>query len=979
MGANCVFCKKMPLNRAISLPGVLLKYTFAFIGILAFPLFGISQISFERAFTEELTDGFRSGVAMGVADLNGNFRDDLMRQDRGRSLYVDFQKPDGSFLNVADGLSISSVRQWNIVSGDFNRNGLFDIVSAGFSDGVNIFRQAEHGVFEKEDGGPSAEMSAQTANVIDIDGDGNPDLFVADDDAESKIFANTGDGSFVDANHWIDMATIPESDNSGNYGTVWSDVSGNGKMDLYISKCKPGVADSTDPRRVNALFLNQGDGIFVEAAADYGLANGGQSWASDFGDINNNGRMDLITVNHPNEVVLYLNEGDGEFTDITLGSGLQHPDFGIQVKFADFDNDGLVDILIAGFNHFLYLNNGNHTFTLQPNPFDVNPIATFALGDLNDNGFIDVYAGYTELYNRPPGPVDDALWLNSGNDNHWLRFKLRGTESNRDGIGAILHAYSPLGKQTREVRAGESFGIQNSGIVHFGMGQLNSLDSLVVTWPSGIREVYRDLDVNEKYLLTEGACITSPFELEVIGELADCTGEGVELRGPDGFDYRWITGENQRSIHVDEQGLYWVELIDRETGCVHISEVVYYEAEPDLRPKFATDYPTRICSGEELVLEVVAAGEGELVWQDGSEGREFTVDASDSFYARYDGGNCGMFYSDTIDIELLNPALPIISSPLDFDTSAVVIEVEGDEILWYEDEDSPEPDYIGGFRELNLPQGIHPFYVSNRVLFPGEQYQLGKTEFEGSSAYPAPHINGGLIFDVHEDIRLESLVLFSDFDGKRTLELFDEDGVLVVSGSVELQDASEGQRVDLGWDLPPGSEYLLTTNRDTNMAVFGSFGPRLMRSNEGISFPYEVAGVADILITTFGASYYYYFYDWEITTGEMYCESERISFQITVDSTTSTTTETVSSRQDLLLYPNPASTYFLMEYKGNCRAAKKWSVFDSNGRLHTSGVLDADRNSPKRIPTEGLPPGLYIIELEACGDNLTKNLILLGY
>jgi ASPIC and UnbV. len=281
----------------------------------------------------------------------------------------------------------------------------------------------------------------------------------------------------------IPLATVPASDNSGNYGTVWSDVDNDGDLDLYIAKCRQNVNDPADPRRINQLFLNNGNNKYTQDVANSaGLRIGWQSWTADFGDIDNDGDFDCFITNHDASSQLLENDGFGHFTDITAASGLfnQVPGLPLQGVFRDFDNDGFVDILVAGTLHRLFRNNGNKTFSLIANPFGAKPVESFALGDLDNNGFQDVYASYSTGFNGENHPPD-ILWLNNGNDNHFFGLNLRGKQSNRSGVGAKIQLYSALGVQTREVRSGESYGISNSLQIHFGLGTWTAYDSVVVT------------------------------------------------------------------------------------------------------------------------------------------------------------------------------------------------------------------------------------------------------------------------------------------------------------------------------------------------------------------------------------------------------------------------------------------------------------------------------------------------------------------
>ena len=113
---------------------------------------------------------------------------------------------------------------------------------------------------------------------------------------------------------------------------------------------------------------------------------------------------------------------------------------------------------------------------------------SFAIGDLNHDGKTDIYGGYATIYTNPTN-IDDVIWMNStNNNNHFVTLNLIGTVSNKGAIGARATVYSSLGNQIREVRAGENYGTCNSSMLHFGMGSVTTIDSIVVRFPSGITQ-----------------------------------------------------------------------------------------------------------------------------------------------------------------------------------------------------------------------------------------------------------------------------------------------------------------------------------------------------------------------------------------------------------------------------------------------------------------------------------------------------------
>ena len=164
----------------------------------------------------------------------------------------------------------------------------------------------------------------QGVNFSDINNDGNLDIFACHDVGPSRIYLGDGNGDFERDTTLINTELNGGGENdSGNYGSLFSDVNNDGHMDLYVAKCRQGVSDPQDPRRINLLFINQGDTLYVEQAADYGIDSGQQSWSADFGDIDNDGDMDLLLGQHTGQYVqLFLNDGSGSFADATSASGL---------------------------------------------------------------------------------------------------------------------------------------------------------------------------------------------------------------------------------------------------------------------------------------------------------------------------------------------------------------------------------------------------------------------------------------------------------------------------------------------------------------------------------------------------------------------------------------------------------------------------------------------------------------------------------
>ncbi|MBS1944512.1 MAG: CRTAC1 family protein [Bacteroidetes bacterium] len=482
------------------------------------PVLAIGQ-TFTRS-TSLLPYAARSGGCTGVADMDGDGRDDIVILDQSRNLYVLYQGATGSFTSYAMGQA-ANADQWGMAVGDVDRDGHKDFFSGGSNDGVHFLRMTGRGQSLGWTNLNNGTMFMQCANMADINNDGALDAFGCHDNGAPRIWLNNGTGSLT-YNNYIDFATNPTSDMSGNYGSVFTDFDNDGDLDLFIVHCRQGVNSSSDPRRWNRMFVNNGNNQYTDLALDYGLQNREQSWSADFGDIDNDGDLDLVVTNHSRSMQLFLNDGTGHFTEATTGSGIDVSAAFLQVKMEDLDNDGFLDLITAGnlggSAEFYFHGNGNGTFTQMPNMLpEPSPMTlhTFAVGDLNHDGFIDVYAGYGSGYVTPSSIRYDQLYLNNGNANHFLNFNLRGQQSNPDGVGARVTLYGSWGKQIREVRAGESYGIVCSFTCHFGLGAATMADSAIVRWPSGKVDKYFGLQADQWVTVQEGETRTAMVAAKV--------------------------------------------------------------------------------------------------------------------------------------------------------------------------------------------------------------------------------------------------------------------------------------------------------------------------------------------------------------------------------------------------------------------------------------------------------------------------------
>lgn len=341
------------------------------------------------------------------------------------------------------------------------------------------------------------------------------------------LFHNRGNGTFEDVSK---KAGVSDPDHHFGLGVVWGDYDNDGWPDLY-------VANDAGP---NYLYHNKHDGTFEEVGLLGGAALSGDgqeqgSMGVDFSDYDHSGRMSIFVtefVDQPN--TLYKNKGKNEFDDVSWASHLAQPSYplvGWGTAFADLDNDGWDDILVANGHVYpqmdaakgsapyrqpilAFRNKHDGTFEDVTDASRINdtPLQSrrgAAFGDIDNDGNIDVV-----MLNVGEPPT---LLLNkTQSGNHRVLFKLVGTKSNRAAIGARVTVTTAETSQFKEVRGGSSYLSQNDLRLHFGLGQQATMTSVEIFWPSGKQEVLQEVPADFIYTLVEGQGIQDKVRLPAI-------------------------------------------------------------------------------------------------------------------------------------------------------------------------------------------------------------------------------------------------------------------------------------------------------------------------------------------------------------------------------------------------------------------------------------------------------------------------------
>jgi enediyne biosynthesis protein E4 len=430
-------------------------------------------------------------------------------------------KHDWTFEDVTDKAGVGGAGyNIGVAAGDYDNDGHEDLFVTGVK-GNTLFHNRGDGTFEDvtRKAGLESHDWAVAAAWIDYDNDRLLDLFVVNyvkwdpsaelfcGDAErgirtychpryyqplaNRLYHNNGDGTFTDVSIASGIAAHPGK----GMGIAIADYDHDGWMDVF-------VANDTVP---NFLFHNEHNGTFREVAlqAGVGYSDDGKALScmgADFRDLDNDGWEDLVVTALSNQTFpVFRNLRHGQFSDVTYQSHagiISMPLSGWSMGIFDFDNDGWKDVFVAAGDvqdntellssgksrqqNLLMLNDGHGGFRSGL----VGPAAQnrgVAFGDFDRDGGVD--AVVTRL-NESPVLLRNIM----GGGNHWLAFRLIGSSSNRDGIGARVTVRSGGMTQVNHVTTSTGYACSSELAVHFGLGPSTRADSVEIEWPSGARQ-----------------------------------------------------------------------------------------------------------------------------------------------------------------------------------------------------------------------------------------------------------------------------------------------------------------------------------------------------------------------------------------------------------------------------------------------------------------------------------------------------------
>jgi len=456
--------------------------------------------------------GWGQGVCVGDYDNDGF--DDLFVTYFGKNVLY-HNNGDGTFTDVSAKAGVATAGgRWNTGCAflDYDRDGKLDLFVANYID-------MDLATAPVPESGPCLYKGVMVAC-------GPPGL----KGGKNILFHNNGDGTFTDVS---EAAGILSTTSTFGLGVLVADLDNDGWPDIYVAD--DSSTSALYQNKKNGKFVD----VAVEAGC--ALSADGKTQAGmgiSAADYDLDGNLDLVKTNFAGDTPsLYHNVGGATFEDTTFTSGLgKYTQFlGWGCGFFDFDNDGWPDILICNGHVYpeveqlktearyaqrkiLYRNLRNGQFedvSLQAGPGISDPVAArgCAFGDFDNDGDLDIVVNVVNDFPQ-------LIRCDSQTGNNWIKIRTIGTRSNRSGIGARLRCVTSVPgeakphEQIDEVRSGGGYLSQNDLRAHFGIGKAERIDLLEIRWPSGQIDSLKDIKPNQLIFVKEGEGIvrTMPFE-----------------------------------------------------------------------------------------------------------------------------------------------------------------------------------------------------------------------------------------------------------------------------------------------------------------------------------------------------------------------------------------------------------------------------------------------------------------------------------
>ena len=523
---------------------------------------------------------------------------------------------------------------------DFNQDGWDDLSYVTQNDTV-LFYQNNNGNFTKINLGIYSPGQMKTLLWVDFDNDHDLDLFATYFDLGIRMYQNDGAFNFTDVTAQIGLSIDPMQ----SYGASFGDYDNDGFLDLYVCNYETLFYYIGTPH-TNQLYHNNGDGTFSDVTLTSGTDNGYQySFQGVWIDINKDHLLDLYLINDRVQTInaLYINNGDGTFTDLAAQYGVTMPlESPMSNSFCDFDNDNDYDIFCSNFGYSPGFSQGYYLYENEADTFFVNNASSLGIQSLgagwgslwidydndayndlyittgailstyqfdytswfyrnengqgfalindsiNQNTFAKSYSavkgdinndGFYDMAIQNEFPTNTFVFENSTNQNNYIKLSLNATISNSQCIGAEVKVYAGGIQQMQTQFSGEMLCSQNSQHLIFGIGNNSLIDSIVTYFPSGIVNKLVNVTPNQSLQIQEINGSSSSFSFNLPDTIFICQNDTLELSYPGLDSYSWSNGSTDESIVITQNGTYFMNG-NMGTGLQLYSDTVTVYIEP---------------------------------------------------------------------------------------------------------------------------------------------------------------------------------------------------------------------------------------------------------------------------------------------------------------------------------------------------------------------------------------------------------------
>ena len=539
---------------------------FILCSIIAFTYAQVSCQNFIEKNLGDLTGTNSASRSANFLDINGDGWDDIFISN-GKSggqdnmLYINNQ--DGTFdTNLSDDMVKDGGSSDGASFADVDNDGDLDMFVVTWHGQVNSFYRGDaSGEYTLE---PNIAMGntgtySEAAAWGDADGDGWLDLCMTNSGGTNitnvnLYYKNNCDDSFSQPSSLLSAT----SETRASRSVDWIDIDTDGDLDVFITN---------DFSSKNYLYINDGTGSFSRNSTSTIVQDRRTSAGSSWSDVDNDGDFDLFITNwdgtagNDSRNQLFINNGNLDFTPVITGSIVDDLGCSFASTFGDYDNDGDEDLFVANAycnpkNNFLYENVNGVFVKNETSILTTSTGYTFgaAWGDYNNDGFLDIVWANTlnELQTND-------FFENQGNANGWFKILLEGTTTNKSAIGSIVRVKANINGmdtwQMRRITSTSGYCSQNSYTQHFGLGDATVIDSLVIEWFGGNKEVHTNLDIRKTCKSVQGEGIICSVTSNTINHSTYDVIDFIQT----GYDNEYIFRSKEVSNNIKNLTLYDVK------------------------------------------------------------------------------------------------------------------------------------------------------------------------------------------------------------------------------------------------------------------------------------------------------------------------------------------------------------------------------------------------------------------------------------